>query len=117
MFEREHGQSGLLTITGPITKERVRVDENVDDGTGTGEDDWYCLTIASTRCSCGQLMRHITIQHMIIVWPDKDDPHILYWAKKMTEAEKHPRVRAYEESMGPCISYYTYVSRQLQPCS
>lgn len=96
---------------GPAVLDRPGTVERVDDGSGgdSGVEGWFCITTDPWVCpDCKQLFQHVISDedHRIVVWPEKDDPNLLRWAKKAVEIRLNPRVKEYEESMGRCKSYY-----------
>jgi len=84
------------------------------------EDDlnyegWYCIQMKPVICpGCGEPMCYVEPPHLhlIIVWEDKDDPHMLAMAQKLKDGrpEIDPDIREYHPMMGHCISWEDVVS-------
>jgi hypothetical protein len=96
---------------GPVVLDRPDTVERVDDGSGgdSGLEGWFCISTAPWVCAdCKQRFEHVVAEgsHLIVVWPEKDDPNLLKWAQKAVDNRMSPRVKEYEESMGGCTSYY-----------
>jgi hypothetical protein len=50
--------------------------------------------------------KHIHDHGKIVVWPDLDDKNMLKIAEAIQKDDADPRIKPYERSLGPCISYY-----------
>lgn len=105
-MERKSG-----AIVDPATEQGVVTDTRADDGTGGGTDDWYCLKLAeSFPCDhCGKTIVYLNAperNHAIVVWPARDDPALLKIALSMKDDGDVPQIRAYEDSLGACVSWY-----------
>lgn len=83
---------------------------SVDDGTGSGTDDWYTIKGRPWVCDCGASKPYMAEDehpHRVIVWPDADDPNLLRLLQRMWDEDKErAEAVAYEKSMGTCVSFY-----------
>jgi len=94
-------EDGLLVID---------IDEEVDAG-DSGEDysGWWCIETGPWPCgACGWVANHATAMHLIVVFPEKDDPQLLDLANECKEIGRDPKIVEYEISFGPAISYYQW---------
>ena len=91
---------------------------DTDEELDTGHDDtdysgWFCLATDPWPCpqdGCDFVALHMTAAHMILVWPQKDDPELLFHAKRGMEVGRNPKVVEYEQDFGPCMSYYEWMA-------
>jgi hypothetical protein len=87
----------------------------------TPDDDelsgFWCVATDPFPCPAGCLFiaNHMTVFHLILVWPEKDDPNLLRHANHAKEVGRNPRIVEYEPSMGRAINYYQYRAKQEQP--
>lgn len=89
-----------------IQDEELWTDDSGEDYTG-----WYCLKTDPWPCpaeGCMFVANHITAAHLIIVWPESDDPMMLRHAGIAKNAGRNPKVEQYEASFGPACSYYQW---------
>lgn len=102
----------ILTRTKFDAGVRVQIRED------TGEDDeqdyagWWCVATKPFPCpgdGCDFVARHLTAAHLIVVWPEKDDPDLLRFAGDAHRLGRNPRVAEWEPELGPCISYFRWV--------
>jgi hypothetical protein len=108
--ERELEIPGLGTIT-TVEPELAEEEELWTDDSGTDYTGWWCIRTDPWPCpaeSCGFVATHITAAHLIIVWPEKDDPMLLQHAGIAKEVGRNPRVESYESGLGPACSYYQW---------
>lgn len=95
----------------------VRPDGLIEVELSTGDTDefggWFCLAIAPWSCrGCGEEFVHSNViieeggDHLIVVWPEPDDPSLLRAAEKRKKRGSDPQIVEYEKSMGKCISFY-----------
>ena len=69
--------------------------------------------VQRARCpaeGCGFVANHITAAHLVICWPEMDDPNLLTHAQIAKEVGRNPRVIEYQTSMGPACSYYQWIA-------
>ena len=111
-------------ILNPATGPGVGVIEMTDESTGVDEqlwtddsdqdfDGWYCISTDPWPCpaeGCGFVAKHITAAHLVICWPEMDDPNLLTHAQIAKEVGRNPRVIEYQASMGPACSYYQWIA-------
>ena len=111
-------------ILNPATGPGVGVIEMTDESTGVDEqlwtddsdqdfDGWYCISTDPWPCpaeGCGFVAKHITAAHLVICWPEMDDPNLLTHAQIAKEVGRNPRVIEYQTSMGPACSYYQWIA-------
>lgn len=50
----------------------------------------------------------LTAAHLIIVWPENDDPSLLRHAAAARDVGRNPKPIEYEKSFGPACSYYLW---------
>lgn len=77
---------------------------------------WFCLATSPWECPnphCDFVAMHVTAMHLIVVWPEKDDPNLLSTAESAKRYGRNPRVVEYEQPMGHAISYYQLRSLRL----
>jgi len=91
-----------------LTRGKLDIDEKLDTTTGNDEfDGWFCVKTDPYPCPCGNFVAdYMTCAHMIIVWPEIDDPNLLQMCAVAQKYGRNPKVLQYEESFGSCISYY-----------
>jgi hypothetical protein len=99
---------GAIRVAEPdlALEEELWTDDSGADYTG-----WYCIATDPWPCpaeGCSFVARHITAAHLIIVWPEKDDPTLLLHAGIAKEVGRNPRVEEYEPGLGPACSYYQW---------
>lgn len=97
-------------ITLPDIKPIERVD--IDDGSTADYDGWFCIKLDRKGAKCAYCGRPVEYIHedtngRIVVWPEKDHEEILSMAGYIMDKFPHldPRIKEYEKSMGPAISY------------
>lgn len=100
-------QPGVIVIDDePMIDEKLWTDDSGDDYTG-----WYCVATDPWRCpaeDCTFVALHMTAAHLIIVWPEMDDPSLLRHAAHARQVGRNPKVITYEPSMGPACSFYQW---------
>lgn len=83
----------------------------LDAGDIVGDDDlegWWCLATAPFPCpasGCEFVADYVTAAHVIVVWPEKDDPTLLEIAAIAHRKGRDPRPVEYQASMGPCVAF------------
>jgi hypothetical protein len=108
--ERELEIPGLGTIT-TVEPDLAEEEKLWTDDSGTDYTGWWCIRTDPWPCpaeGCGFVATHITAAHLIIVWPEKDDPMLLQHAGIAKEVGRNPRVDGYEPGLGPACSYYQW---------
>ena len=101
---------------GVITVESVDVGQRMDEELWTddsGEDysGWVCVQTNPWPCpaeGCTFVALHMTAAHLIIVWPENDDPSLLRHAAHARQVGRNPKVIEYEVGMGPACSFYQW---------
>jgi hypothetical protein len=77
------------------------------------EDDgpWFCLVAKPYYCpDCEQVQKYLHIKLpqqqivAIVVFDEKDDPHLLEMAITWQERNKNPKIVKYNPNFGLCIS-------------
>ena|SRR5947208_2456164 len=94
----------VLTIA--PTEEALWTDDSGEDYSG-----WYCVRTDPWPCpadGCSFVAMHLTAAHLIIVWPERDDPSLLRHSATARDIGRNPKVDVYEPSMGPACSYYQW---------
>lgn len=117
LLTTEEAQTALLDA---IEKKRdealAKTGEDLEDN---DEDEielepWYCIRTEIWVCpnpDCDIYSNFVTADHLIVVWPEKDNPSILRHAADCVKAQRNPRIVEYEERFGACISYYEWEAR------
>lgn len=83
------------------------------DDSGDDLDGWYCIVTDPWPCpaeGCGFVAMHITAAHLVICWPEMDDPTLLTHAQIAKEVGRNPRVTEYMVGMGKACSYYQWIA-------
>jgi hypothetical protein len=81
------------------------------DDSGTDYSGWFCVRTDPWPCpaeGCAFVAEHITAAHLIIVWPEIDDPNLLRHSAVARDVGRNPRPTEYEPAMGPACSYYRW---------
>lgn len=69
---------------------------------------WYTIKFnPPVRCGCGAIVEYAQCDthHIIVVWEEKDDEHMLHAANNYKKSGLNPKVVEYEPSMGDCIEF------------
>jgi hypothetical protein len=105
--------SSVGTITRIDFDRSVRV--QIREDTGADDQDysgWWCVATAPYPCpaeGCDFVAGHLTVAHLIVVWPERDDPDLLRFAVDARELGRDPKVVEWNPDLGPCISYFRWV--------
>lgn len=105
---------GVTTIEPGVpdeTFDRDMEDELWTDDSGEDYAGWYCVKTDPWACpaeGCTFVAHHMTAAHLIIVWPEIDDPSLLRHAAAARDAGRNPKPAVYEVSMGPACSFYQW---------
>ena len=94
----------------------LEFDEDVEEELWTddsGEDysGWICVRTNPFPCpaaGCEFVAHFLTAAHLIIVWPESDDPSLLRHAAAARDVGRNPKPTEYEPSFGPACSYYLW---------
>lgn len=101
-----------VTLTrGPKTQDHIDVDGPPSvDYTG-----WWVVKIRSYRCGCDRIVGYAEcdFKHIIVVWSERDDEHMLHAAQKLKEQSMNPKIIQYEPQMGQCIEFSVAVMQGL----
>ena len=94
------------------------VDDDVDqdeelwiDDSGQDYSGWYCVRTDPWPCpaaGCTFVAQFLTAAHLLIVWPEMDDPSLLRHAAAARDVGRNPRPDVYEPAFGPACSYYQW---------
>ncbi len=94
------------------------VDQDIDqdeelwtDDSGQDYSGWFCVRTDAWPCpaeGCSFVAMFLTAAHLVIVWPEKDDPSLLRHAAAARDVGRNPRPDVYEASFGPACSYYQW---------
>jgi hypothetical protein len=57
---------------------------------------------------CEFVAEFLTAAHLIIVWPERDDPSLLRHCAAARDVGRNPRPTEYELAFGPACSYYAW---------
>jgi hypothetical protein len=94
-----------------IERDLIQEEELWTDDSGADYTGWFCLRTDPWPCpavGCMFVATHITAAHLIIVWPERDDPMLLQHAGIAKEVGRNPKVESYEAGFGPACSYYQW---------
>jgi hypothetical protein len=111
--EEEFGGDRIVVITDPMLDE-PDIDQEEElwtDDSGEDYSGWYCVRTDPWNCpadGCGFIANHLTASHLIIVWPEMDDPSLLRHAAAARDVGRNPKPAEYEKSMGAACSYYQW---------
>jgi hypothetical protein len=114
MAEHEEFDSDrIAVITDPMVDEPdIDQDEELwTDDSGEDYAGWYCVRTDPWNCpaeGCAFIANYLTASHLIIVWPEMDDPSLLRHAAAARDVGRNPKPAEYEKSMGPACSYYQW---------
>jgi hypothetical protein len=89
-----------------VIEEELWVDESGEDYSG-----WYCVRTDPWGCpavGCEFVANFLTAAHLVIVWPERDDPSLLRHAAAARDVGRNPRPDVYEPAFGPACSYYQW---------
>ena len=81
------------------------------DDSGEDYSGWYCVRTDPWGCpapGCDFVALFLTAAHLVIVWPEIDDPALLRHAAAARDVGRNPRPDVYEPSFGPACSYYQW---------
>ena len=111
--ERERpGVRPAIVIEPAMPDLDMEVEEDLwTDESGEDYSGWYCVATDPWPCpaeGCAFVANHLTAAHLIIVWPEMDDPSLLRHAVAARELRRNPRPMEYEPAMGPACSYYQW---------
>lgn len=92
------------------------LDEEIEEELWTddsGEDyaGWYCVRTEPFPCpaeGCEFIADFLTASHLVIVWPEIDDPSLLRHCAAARDVGRNPRPTEYERGFGPACSYYLW---------
>ncbi|MCU0309306.1 MAG: hypothetical protein MUE51_16400 [Thermoleophilia bacterium] len=110
----EPGQPGVGVIH--LSREVREVDQEEElwtDDSGQDYTGWYCIATDPWPCpadGCSFVAMHITAAHLVICWPEMDDPNLLTHAQIAKEVGRNPKVVEYEPVMGAACSYYQWIA-------
>ena len=99
---------GILTRTEFDQQTRERIS---DDGPGENYGGWYCVSTRPFPCpaeGCEFTALHMTAAHLILVWPESDDPAMLGFASDAKKFGRDPHIVEWESPFGPALSYYRW---------
>lgn len=81
------------------------------DDSGQDYSGWYCVRTDPWPCpapGCAFVAQFLTAAHLVIVWPEMDDPSLLRHAAAARDVGRNPRPDVYEPAFGPACSYYQW---------
>jgi hypothetical protein len=97
-------EPGVIRIEPP--EEELWTDDSGTDYTG-----WFCVRTNPWPCpaeGCSFVAMFLTAAHLVIVWPERDDPTLLRHSAVARDVGRNPRIEQYEASFGPACSYYQW---------
>ena len=98
---------GVIVVDSePGIDETLWTDDSGNDYTG-----WFCVATDPWGCpaeGCAFVAHHMTAAHLIIVWPENDDPSLLRHAAHARKVGRNPKVISYEPGLGPACSFYQW---------
>lgn len=96
----------------PAVEEEQSLEEELwTDDSGADYSGWYCVRTDPWACpaeGCDFVALFLTAAHLIIVWPEIDDPSLLRHAAAARDVGRNPRPDVYEPAFGPACSYYQW---------
>lgn len=81
------------------------------DDSGTDYSGWYCVRTNPWPCpaeGCTFVALFLTAAHLVIVWPEGDDPSLLTHCAIARDLGRNPKVQEYEPAFGRACSYYQW---------
>jgi hypothetical protein len=100
-----------------LTENRIDIEEKLSTGDDQDFSGWFCIKTDAWYCTnCGGCVFYMTAGHSIIVWPEIDDPDMLFHANRCKELGRNPKVVEYEHSMGRCVSYFQVQAHGFKTC-
>lgn len=101
---------------GVIEPDVIRIEHPPDeelwtDDSGTDYSGWYCVRTNPWPCpadGCLFVAMFLTAAHLVIVWPEGDDPNLLTHCAIARDVGRNPKVQEYEPAFGPACSYYQW---------
>lgn len=112
--ERPDGDIGgpVVAPVDPLVDHEEGIDEDLwTDDSGEDYSGWYCVRTDPWNCpaeGCSFIARFLTAAHLVIVWPELDDPSLLRHAAAARDVGRNPKVDVYEPAFGPATSYYQW---------
>lgn len=96
----------------PLVEEEFDLEEELwTDDSGEDYSGWYCVRTDPWPCpaeGCGFVAQFLTAAHLVIVWPEMDDPALLRHAVAARDVGRNPKPTVYEPAFGPACSYYQW---------
>ena len=115
MTPREGGEGPIkpgIGIVEPYVLPDLGEDEELwTDDSGADYSGWFCVRTDPWPCpaeGCSFVAQHLTAAHLVIVWPEMDDPMLLSHCAIARDVGRNPRPEPYEASYGPACSYYQW---------
>jgi hypothetical protein len=81
------------------------------DDSGEDYTGWYCVRTEPFPCpaeGCDFVADFLTASHLVIVWPEMDDPSMLRHCAAARDVGRNPKPVEYEKGFGPACSYYLW---------
>ncbi|MGD9570351.1 MAG: hypothetical protein AB7V62_00520 [Thermoleophilia bacterium] len=94
-----------------VDLEQDQEEELWTDDSGEDYSGWYCVRTDPWPCpaeGCTFVALFLTAAHLVIVWPEMDDPSLLRHAAAARDAGRNPKPAVYEPAFGPACSYYQW---------
>lgn len=105
-------QGPMVAPAGPEDDLLEGIDEELwTDDSGEDYTGWFCVRTDPWKCpaeGCDFVARFLTASHLVIVWPEGDDPSLLRHAAAARDIGRNPQVTTYEPAFGPACSYYQW---------
>lgn len=102
----------LVAPPQPGLDEEDGVEEELwTDDSGEDYSGWYCVRTDPWSCpadGCAFVANFLTAAHLVIVWPENDDPALLRHAAAARDVGRNPKIDVYEPAFGPACSYYQW---------
>jgi hypothetical protein len=96
----------------PVVEEEFGLEEELwTDDSGEDYSGWYCVRTDPWPCpaeGCPFVAQFLTAAHLVIVWPEMDDPALLRHAAAARDVGRNPKPTVYEPAFGPACSYYQW---------
>ncbi len=99
---------GILTRIEFDQQTLERIDE---DGPGESYGGWYAVATRPFPCpveGCRFVAHAMTAAHLVLVWPESDDPAMLSFCSDAKKFGRDPKVVEWAPALGPALSFYKW---------
>lgn len=95
----------LVELLEDAVEQAIKAAKEEDD---VNYEGWYCIQIKPIKCpGCGDPITHMQPPelHLIIVWKDRNDRHLVWFEKELGKLDMEPYVHTYNPIYGSCIPW------------